>query len=144
MTPLKAVKEPPHWAEGDQPWRRNMSVHGGTSPREKAQVTTSPGGYGERAKSIVSFAVCGFHYKHNYSRRLQNEHVLVQFGITFLGKGQFLWAEEKSDASGLYEFRTRWRRARLSTSLLDCGDNAPNRQLWKDKPLRFIPRLVVV
>lgn len=88
-----------------------MSVHGGTSRREKTKETTITGGYGERAKSIVSFAVCGFRYKHNYSMRRQNEHVAVQFGITFLGKGQFLWAKEKSDASGLYEFRTRWRRA---------------------------------
>lgn len=41
----------------------------------------------------------------------QNEHMAVQFGRAFLGKGQILWAKEKSDASGLYGFRMRQRQA---------------------------------
>lgn len=41
----------------------------------------------------------------------QNEHMAVQFGRAFLGKGQILWAKEKSDASGLYGFRMRLRQA---------------------------------
>lgn len=78
----------------------------------KTKENTVIGECGMRAKSNVSFMMCGFkQFEQNYGMKTENEHIAVQFERAFLGKGQILWAKEKSDARGLYEFRMRLRQA---------------------------------